>query len=82
VYNFILDVKVQATDADLMVGADHLEYYISSGNTAQNFVLDRRSGVLTVSKVEDMLDHYELSVKVTDGKYESDCIIQVSWWFL
>jgi len=41
------------------------------------FVLDQHTGVLSVSGVDDLLDNYELTLRVTDGKYESECIVQV-----
>ena len=54
-----------------------IEYYITGGNKADVFVLDPHTGLLSVSSVDDLLDSYELALRVTDGKYADNCTVHV-----
>lgn len=50
---------------------DQITYYIASGNSNQNFLLNPNTGYLTVSKPLDRekQSHYQFSIRATSNKY-------------
>lgn len=70
-------VELSASDVDSAPNAV-LEYGLVGGNGIEKFALDPKTGILTVINVDEMLDSYELSVRVTDGHFEDRAIVQVS----
>lgn len=70
-------VELLASDADSAPNAV-LEYGLVGGNGIEKFALDPKTGMLAVINVEEMLDSYELSVRVTDGHFEDRAIVQVN----
>lgn len=73
-------VELSARDADSTPNGI-LEYGLIGGNGKENFALNPKSGILTVTKVDEMLDSYELTVRVTDGQFEDRASVQVSLQF-
>ncbi|XP_066574333.1 protocadherin Fat 1a isoform X3 [Amia ocellicauda] len=70
---------VQASDADSS-DAGKLEYSIVSGNEHQNFEIDRKSGVITISQHHrlKMDPSYSLNVSVSDGVFRSSAQVKVA----
>ncbi|KAM3616889.1 uncharacterized protein V6R79_025517 [Siganus canaliculatus] len=69
---------VQASDADSS-DFDKLEYSILSGNERMNFLMDKKTGILTMSKQREqrMDPAYSLNVSVSDGVFTSTAQVHV-----
>nr|XP_046244015.1 protocadherin Fat 3a isoform X3 [Scatophagus argus] len=69
---------VQASDADSM-DFDKLEYSILSGNERMNFVMDKKTGIITLSShlKQRMEPVYSLNVSVSDGVFTSTAQVHV-----
>uniref|UniRef100_A0A7N6AC75 FAT atypical cadherin 3a n=1 Tax=Anabas testudineus TaxID=64144 RepID=A0A7N6AC75_ANATE len=69
---------VQASDADSS-DFDKLEYSILSGNERMNFVMDRKTGIITLSshRKQRMETAYSLNVSVSDGVFTSTAQVHV-----
>ncbi|KAF3692560.1 Protocadherin Fat 3 FAT tumor suppressor -like protein 3 Precursor [Channa argus] len=69
---------VQASDADSS-DFDKLEYSILSGNERMNFVMDKKTGVITLSshRKQRMEPAYSLNVSVSDGVFTSTAQVHV-----
>lgn len=69
---------VQASDADSS-DFDGLEYSILSGNDRTSFVMDSRSGIITLSnhRKQRMETMYSLNVSVSDGLYTSTAQVHI-----
>uniref|UniRef100_A0A3B3Z8M5 Cadherin domain-containing protein n=1 Tax=Periophthalmus magnuspinnatus TaxID=409849 RepID=A0A3B3Z8M5_9GOBI len=69
---------VQASDADSS-DFDKLEYRILSGNEKMNFVMDKQTGIITLSShhKQRMDPVYSLNVSVSDGVFTIDVEIKV-----
>ncbi|KAM6988350.1 LOW QUALITY PROTEIN: protocadherin Fat 3-like [Tautogolabrus adspersus] len=69
---------VQASDADSS-DFDKLEYSILSGNERMNFVMDKRTGIITLSghRKQRMESTYSLNVSVSDGVFTSTAQVHV-----
>uniref|UniRef100_A0A671THD5 FAT atypical cadherin 3a n=1 Tax=Sparus aurata TaxID=8175 RepID=A0A671THD5_SPAAU len=69
---------VQASDADSS-DFDKLEYSILSGNEKMNFVMDIKTGIITLSshRKQRMDPVYSLNVSVSDGVFTSTAQIHV-----
>ncbi|KAM7413789.1 hypothetical protein PAMA_020925 [Pampus argenteus] len=69
---------VQALDADSS-DFDKLEYSILSGNERMNFVMDRKTGIITLSshRKQRMEPVYSLNVSVSDGVFTSTAQVHV-----
>jgi len=76
----VVVVQLNATDADTEQFT-HLRYSIDSGNTGDRFQLNEDSGVMTLregaAEAGDMLDHYELQVGVSDGKFAGHATVRI-----
>uniref|UniRef100_A0A8D2KYN3 Cadherin domain-containing protein n=1 Tax=Varanus komodoensis TaxID=61221 RepID=A0A8D2KYN3_VARKO len=69
---------IQASDADSS-DFDRLEYSILSGNDRTNFVMDSKSGVITLSnhRKQRMESMYSLNVSVSDGLFTSTAQVHI-----
>ncbi|XP_026152475.1 protocadherin Fat 3a isoform X3 [Mastacembelus armatus] len=69
---------VQASDADNS-DFDKLEYSILSGNERMNFVMDKKTGIITLSsqRKQRMEPAYSLNVSVSDGVFTSTAQVHV-----
>ncbi|XP_029629523.1 protocadherin Fat 3a isoform X1 [Salmo trutta] len=69
---------VQASDADSS-DYDKLEYSILSGNERMNFVMDGKTGIITLSghRKQRMEPAYSLNVSVSDGVFTSTAQVHV-----
>ncbi|XP_029965053.1 protocadherin Fat 3 isoform X7 [Salarias fasciatus] len=69
---------VQASDADSS-DFDKLEYSILSGNERMNFVMDKKTGIITLSghRKQRMDPAYSLNVSVSDGVFTSTAQVHV-----
>ncbi|XP_028656255.1 protocadherin Fat 3a isoform X1 [Erpetoichthys calabaricus] len=70
---------VQASDADSS-DAENLEYSILSGNDRMYFVMDRKSGVITLSnnRKQRIDPIYSLNVSVSDGVFTSTAQVHIT----
>ncbi|XP_063075464.1 protocadherin Fat 1a isoform X1 [Engraulis encrasicolus] len=71
--------QVQASDADSS-DTGKLEFSIISGNEAQNFALDKTTGVIIISnhRKPHMEPVYNLNVSVSDGVFRSWALVKVT----
>ena len=76
-YADVLVVKTTATDADSSANGQ-LTYSIAAGNSGQQFRVDAKTGALVIHEPANMLDRYDLVVKVTDGVFENSCSVVVN----
>lgn len=69
---------IQASDADSS-DFDNLEYSILSGNERMNFVIDKKTGIITLSRnhKQRMEPAYSLNVSVSDGVFTSTAQVHV-----
>ncbi|XP_060035627.1 protocadherin Fat 3 isoform X2 [Erinaceus europaeus] len=69
---------VQASDSDT-ADSDRLEYSILSGNDRTSFLMDSRSGVITLSghRKQRMEPLYSLNVSVSDGLFTSTAQVHI-----
>lgn len=69
---------VQASDADSS-DFDRLEYSILSGNDRTSFVMDSKSGVITLSnhRKQRMESMYSLNISVSDGLFTSTAQVHI-----
>ncbi|KAL0973926.1 hypothetical protein UPYG_G00213030 [Umbra pygmaea] len=70
---------VRASDADLL-GTDHLEYSLLSGNEDYSFAIDGKSGEIVISNHRNLNlePFYNLSVSVSDGVYRTLSNVEVT----
>ncbi|XP_075466227.1 protocadherin Fat 1 isoform X4 [Ascaphus truei] len=70
---------VKATDADSS-DADKLEYSILNGNDDMNFIINSKSGIISVSNLRKQVLHpfYTLNVSVSDGVFRSSAQVHVT----
>lgn len=75
--SFVASIK--ATDPD-NTDAEKLEYSILSGNEDMNFVIDSKSGIISISHVRKtaLKPFYVLNVSVSDGVFRSSAQVHVS----
>ncbi|XP_075052740.1 protocadherin Fat 1 isoform X1 [Mixophyes fleayi] len=75
--SFVTSVK--ATDADNM-DVEKLEYSILSGNEDMNFLIDSKSGIISVSHLrkEVLQAFYILNVSVSDGVFRSSSQVRIA----
>ncbi|ELU08218.1 hypothetical protein CAPTEDRAFT_222745 [Capitella teleta] len=76
-YPNVLVSTVVAHDADTDVNTELL-YSITEGNDLEHFALDPTEGTLRVVDSREMLDSYLLTIRVTDGLYDSTAQVKVS----
>ncbi len=76
-YKDVVVVSVKAMDND-SVANSHLKYSIKSGNDDGHFRIEPDTGVILVSQSEDLNWYYDLDVHVSDGKFESDAVVEIS----
>ncbi|XP_002940912.2 protocadherin Fat 1 isoform X3 [Xenopus tropicalis] len=70
---------VKATDADSS-DTEKLEYSILSGNDDMNFIINSKTGVITVSYLRKMIlnPFYSINVSVSDGVFRSSAQVHVT----
>nr|XP_047934269.1 protocadherin Fat 1 isoform X2 [Anser cygnoides] len=70
---------VQASDADSS-DVDKLEYSILTGNDQKNFVINSKTGIITVSNLrrQTLKSHYNLNVSVSDGVFRSSAQVHIT----
>ncbi|XP_058884470.1 protocadherin Fat 3-like isoform X3 [Acipenser ruthenus] len=70
--------SVQASDADSS-DVDKLEYSILSGNDRMNFIMDSKTGIITLSnhRKQRMEPMYSLNVSVSDGVFTSTAQLHI-----
>ncbi|KAM4836847.1 protocadherin Fat 1 isoform 5-T5 [Thomomys bottae] len=75
--HFVMCVK--AYDADSS-DADKLDYSIVSGNDHKNFVIDSKTGIITLSNLRrhNLKPFYALNVSVSDGVFRSSAQVHVT----
>uniref|UniRef100_A0A8C3XED6 FAT atypical cadherin 1 n=1 Tax=Cyanoderma ruficeps TaxID=181631 RepID=A0A8C3XED6_9PASS len=70
---------VQASDADSS-DVDKLEYSILTGNDQKIFVIDSKTGIITISNLRRQVlkSHYNLNVSVSDGVFRSSAQVHIT----
>uniref|UniRef100_A0A8C3V4R9 FAT atypical cadherin 1 n=1 Tax=Catharus ustulatus TaxID=91951 RepID=A0A8C3V4R9_CATUS len=70
---------VQASDADSS-DVDKLEYSILTGNDQKNFVINSKTGIITISNLrrQTLKSHYNLNVSVSDGVFRSSAQVHIT----
>ncbi|KAJ7405115.1 Protocadherin Fat 3 [Willisornis vidua] len=70
---------VQASDADSS-DIDKLEYSILTGNDQKNFVINSKTGIITISNLrrQTLKSHYYLNVSVSDGVFRSSAQVHIT----
>jgi len=80
-YSDVVVIELNASDADTPE-LTRLRYYIDTGNTGNRFKLNEDSGILTLregaTEIGDMLEHYELRVSVSDGKFVGHASVDIA----
>ncbi|XP_061408146.1 LOW QUALITY PROTEIN: protocadherin Fat 1-like [Lethenteron reissneri] len=76
-YRGVEVLTVSAVDADASSNTN-LTYFIADGNAAQKFAVGPSSGVVTVQNVTALERFYDLTVRVTDGKFSSSATVKIS----
>uniref|UniRef100_UPI00398F78D5 protocadherin Fat 3-like isoform X1 n=2 Tax=Pristiophorus japonicus TaxID=55135 RepID=UPI00398F78D5 len=69
-------LTVSATDPDFEVLSE-LTYTLTDGNTANDFSIDLRSGLITVKNHTLVEELYRLAVRVSDGKFSSIALAKI-----
>jgi len=80
-YSDVVVIGLNASDADT-AELTHLKYSIDAGNTGNRFQLNEDSGILTLregaTEIGNMLEHYELRVSVSDGKFTVHATVRIT----
>ncbi|XP_032878328.1 protocadherin Fat 3 isoform X3 [Amblyraja radiata] len=69
-------LTVSATDPDFEVISE-LTYTLTDGNSANCFSIDLRSGIITVRNQTLTGEVYQLTVRVSDGKFSSTAMVKI-----
>lgn len=75
-YQGVALLQINATDKDSLEKTS-LRYDIIEGNKGNPFVINYKTGMITVQEVNNMKNSYKLHVRVSDGKYSSICYVNV-----
>ena len=73
----VVVATVKAVDNDSLSNS-HLTYSIKSGNLAGHFKMNANNGEIYIAKSRELDSYYDLSVHVTDGKYESEAYVEIT----
>ncbi|XP_060102406.1 protocadherin Fat 1 isoform X1 [Heteronotia binoei] len=68
---------VNATDADSRAFSQ-LMYSITEGNIGEKFSIDSKTGQITVQNTTQLRSRYELTVRVSDGRFASTTSVKVN----
>ncbi|KAG7169023.1 fat-like cadherin-related tumor suppressor-like, partial [Homarus americanus] len=69
-------VQLNATDLDFD-GKANLEYEIADGNKDGMFMVNSKTGLITVNNSNNLATHYQLKVTVNDGQFASSAAVNI-----
>ena len=69
-------LQVSASDADTGINSS-LSYDFSSGNVEEKFVMDAKTGVISVATIDGLSSYYLLEVSVTDGRFTTLAQVEI-----
>ncbi|XP_069746951.1 protocadherin Fat 3-like isoform X3 [Narcine bancroftii] len=75
-YSGVEVITVSATDPDFEV-ISKLTYTLTDGNTGNYFMIDFKSGIITVKNQTLTEEDYQLTVRVSDGKFSSSALVKI-----
>ena len=75
-YENVVVTTVEAMDNDSLSNSQ-LRFSIKSGNLAGNFKINPETGELFIADSKELDHYYDLTVHVTDGKYESEAFVEI-----
>ncbi|KAJ8015146.1 hypothetical protein DPEC_G00023120 [Dallia pectoralis] len=70
-------ISIHATDKDLQAGSK-LMFSITDGNIGGKFTIDSTSGVVSVHNPNHLRNRYELTVRVSDGRFSRTTLVKVT----
>uniref|UniRef100_A0A4W5PG36 FAT atypical cadherin 1 n=1 Tax=Hucho hucho TaxID=62062 RepID=A0A4W5PG36_9TELE len=76
-YSGVKVISINATDLDSGAGSKLL-FSISDGNIGGQFMIDPKSGVISVLNPAQLRNGYELTVRVSDGKFTKTAMVKVN----
>ena len=76
-YEDVVVTTVKAVDNDSMANSQ-LTYSIKNGNLAGHFKMNAENGEIYIAKSGDLDSYYDLTVYVTDGKYENEAFVEIT----
>ncbi|XP_006128510.2 protocadherin Fat 1 isoform X2 [Pelodiscus sinensis] len=76
-YKRVQVITVNATDAD-SVAFSQLIYSITEGNIGDKFSIDPKTGTITVQNTTQLRSRYELTVRVSDGRFASTASVKIN----
>ena len=76
-YRGVKVVAVNATDADSSAFSQLL-YSITEGNIGEKFLMNRKTGTITVQNTTQLRSRYELTVRASDGRFASFAAVKIN----
>ena len=76
-YENVVVTSVKAIDNDSLSNSQ-LKYSIKSGNLAGSFEINSETGGIYIADSKDLDQYYDLTVYVSDGKYESEAFVEIT----
>ena len=76
-YENVVVTTVEAMDNDSLSNSQ-LRFLIKNGNIAGNFKINPETGELFIADSKELDHYYDLTVHVTDGKYESEAFVEIT----
>uniref|UniRef100_A0A8C7DLN5 FAT atypical cadherin 1 n=1 Tax=Oncorhynchus kisutch TaxID=8019 RepID=A0A8C7DLN5_ONCKI len=76
-YSGVKVISINATDLDSGAGSKLL-FSISDGNIGGQFMIDPKSGVISVLNPARLRNGYELTVGVSDGKFTKTAMVKIN----
>ncbi|XP_043826311.1 protocadherin Fat 1 isoform X3 [Dromiciops gliroides] len=76
-YKGVKVITVNATDAD-SVAFSQLMYSIPEGNIGEKFLIDPKTGTITVQNATQLRSRYELTVRASDGRFTSHTSVKIN----
>nr|KAF6460308.1 FAT atypical cadherin 1 [Molossus molossus] len=76
-YKGVKVITVNATDADSSAFS-RLMYSITEGNIGEKFLMDYRTGSVTVQNTTQLRSRYELTVRASDGRFASFSSVKIN----
>ncbi|XP_067899138.1 protocadherin Fat 1 [Heterodontus francisci] len=70
----VLTVKAADADSDSF---SKIMYSIIEGNNKETFTIDSSTGLISVKDTANLKDHFELTVRASDGMYKSTAVVKI-----
>lgn len=76
-YKGVKIITVNATDADSRAFSQVI-YSITEGNIGEKFLMDYKTGTITVQNTTQLRSRYELTVRASDGRFASFTSVKIN----